>query len=79
MVADQTALRLVFPRRAGLSLRPYEYVISSELTQWTPVLTVSETVLSTKTVGGIQIETVEALIPASDPVSAFVRIKWRPR
>ena len=77
-IGDQIAIRLVFPRRAGLAPRPYEYVISSDLTQWVPALNVSETVLATQTVDGIPIETVETLIPTSNPVSGFVRFKWSP-
>jgi hypothetical protein len=71
-------IRLVFPRRAGLLPRPYEYVFSSDLTQWATVANVSETVLSTQHVDGVQIETVEALIPASNPVSGYVRLRWNP-
>ncbi len=77
-VAHQTFIRLIFPCRAGLSPRPYEYLLSSDLAQWAPALDVSETILSTQTVGGVQVETVEALIPPPNPVSGFVRFKWSP-
>lgn len=77
-VGNQMALRLVFPRRAGLSPRPYEYLFSSDLTQWTTVTNDSETVLAVHNADGIQIETVEALIPATNPVSGFVRLRWNP-
>jgi hypothetical protein len=77
-VGDQMAIRLVFPRRVGLSPRPYEYVISSDLMQWTDALNVSETVLSTQNVEGVQVETVQTLIPTSSPVSGFVQFRWNP-
>jgi hypothetical protein len=78
-IDSQWAIRLVFPRRAGFSPQPYDYVTSSDLTQWTTAGNVSEAVLSLQTVDGVQIETVEALIPTANPVSAFVRFRWNPR
>ena len=77
-VGGKPVLRIVFPRRKGLSPQPYDFVISSDLRQWTVAQNVSEAVLSTQTVGGVQIETVEALIPATDPISGFVRFRWNP-
>ena len=77
-LSNEMAIRLVFPRRAGLWPRPYEYVFSSDLNQWTTVANVSETVRSTQNVDGVQIETIEALIPASNPVSGYIRLRWNP-
>ena len=78
-VGGRLALRLVFPRRAGLVPRPYDYVISPDLAQWTVAPNVSETVLSVQSVDGTQIETVEALIPAVNPKAGFVRFRWNPQ
>lgn len=76
---DARNIRLVFPRRAELPPRLYDYVISSDLTQWVPAPDVSETVISSQTVDGVRIETIEALIPASNPVSGFIQFRWNPR
>jgi hypothetical protein len=74
----QMRIRLIFPRRAGLSPQPYGFVISSDLTQWTTAGGVSETVLSTQTVDGVEVETVEALIPSPSLTMGFVRFQWLP-
>lgn len=74
----QPALRIVFPRRTGVPPSAYGFVVSADLTQWTPAQNVSQTVLSTQTVGGVPMETVEALIPTSSSFSSFVRFSWNP-
>jgi uncharacterized repeat protein (TIGR01451 family) len=74
----QSRLRLVFTRRGGLNARPYVYEVSNDLAFWAAANAVSETVLSTQQVEGIPVETVEALVPASEANAAFVRLTWRP-
>jgi hypothetical protein len=74
----QLGIRLVFPRRVGLLPRPYEFAISSDLTQWTPAAGVTETVLSTQTIDGVSVEMVKVLIPGPDPTRGFVRFRWLP-
>ena len=66
-IGAQRFIRLVFPRRGGLALAVYGYESSSNIAQWNPVTNPSETVLATQTVGGVTVDTVEALIPAASP------------
>jgi hypothetical protein len=70
------AIRLTFPRRAGLFGPIYAYETSPDLSQWTPTANVTETVLSTATVGGVQIENVQADVTVSGSGNAFVRLRW---
>jgi len=77
MLGNQRALRIVFPRRAGFSPQPYGFVFSTNLTQWATVQNVAETVLAVQNVGGVQVETVEAIIPATN-AAGFVRFEWTP-
>lgn len=72
--AGTRALRLTFPRRAGVGAAFYGYEVSENLAQWTAAAGVVETVLSTQTSGGVIIETVAADIPVSGP-AAFVRLR----
>ena len=69
-------IRLVFPRRVGVASGSYGYEISTTLANWSPAQNVTENVLSTQTVNGVQLETVEALIPSPGPTSGFARLKW---
>ena len=56
-----------------------EDVVSTDLNQWADALDVSETVLSTQDVDGVQIETVQARIPATDIAAGSVRLRWNRR
>jgi len=69
-------IRLVFRRRAGLSVEPYRIEASDLAAEWTPATVTSETILSTQTVDGIALETVEALIASPGTGRGFVRLKW---
>jgi hypothetical protein len=77
-VGGRLALRLAFPRRAGLDPLPYDYETTPDLVHWTKATDVTETVLFTRMVNGVLVETVEALIPAPDPGHAFMRFRWHP-
>jgi hypothetical protein len=75
-LTGRKSLRLVFPRRAGLTPCPYAYETSEDLKTWAAAQDTSETVLGTQVVNGVQLETVEALFPATNSLGGFVRIKW---
>ncbi len=75
-VGGQQVLHVTFPRRAGLAAGSYGYEMSQVLGTWNPVLNATETVLSTQTVGGVQIELVDAAIPCPSWGSGFVRLIW---
>lgn len=75
----QKALRLTFPRRAGIFPQPYAYEWSSNLVHWLPAQNVTESVLSLQSADGASTETVEAVLPATNSVSGFLRLKWLPR
>jgi hypothetical protein len=74
---NQRVIRIVFPRRAGLSPQPYRFVFSADLTQWATLENVAQNVLGGQEVGGVQVETIEAIIPATN-VAGFVRFEWKP-
>lgn len=74
-LAGQITAHLVFPRRAGLASR-YGFITSADLVQWTPAAGVTQTVLSSQLINGIQIETVQALIPLGQSPLGFVRFQW---
>jgi hypothetical protein len=76
MIAGKPALRVVFPRRADLRPQSWEFVVSSNLTQWATASGVTEKVLSSQSSDGVQMDTIETLIPGNDPASSFVRFKW---
>lgn len=76
LAASPASIRLVFPRRAGLAVGFYRFESSPDLTNWGLAVGVTQTVLSTETIDGVVIETVEALIPSPDPTSGFVRLIW---
>jgi len=78
IVAGQFALRLVFPRRAGLAPRPYDYATSPDLSQWSISPSATETILSTQTVDGVAMETVEAIISFPEEATGFLRFEWKP-
>ncbi len=67
-------IRLVFPRRAGLTGPGPGYESTGDFITWTPETNAQETILSTRTVGGTSIETVEVLIPAPPGDRGFVRM-----
>jgi len=70
-------LRVVFPRRSGVSPLSYIFETSSTLLVWATAEDVTETVLSTSATGdGVSVDTVEAVIPAPQPDRGFVRLRW---
>ncbi len=69
-------LHLVFPRRSGVDRSLYRYEFSTDLMQWDPQPAVVETVLSTQTVGGETVETVDASFECAPNTSAFARLRW---
>ncbi len=73
---EQTVIHVTFPRRAGIVMPAYGYEISSDLAIWSPVGSVSESVLSTQVVDGVVIDNVDAAITAPQLKSGFVRLKW---
>ncbi|MFN9108839.1 MAG: hypothetical protein ACK5XN_02000, partial [Bacteroidota bacterium] len=72
----QNVIHVVFPRRAGLSQSLYGYECSTDLATWNSVPNVTETVVSSQTVNGVLVETVDAQLPCPAPNSGFVRLKW---
>jgi hypothetical protein len=72
----KTMLHLRFRRRAGMAMPDYGYEISRNLSIWEPAEEVSESVLSTQTIDGVAVESVEARIAAPFPESGFVRLCW---
>ena len=72
----QPLVHVVFPRRKDVSGGAYAYECSTDLRTWAPPVEVTEAVLSTRTVDGIEIETVDATIPVSGSGGFFVRIVW---
>jgi len=70
-----TVLHLVYPRRNPLIPNSYGYETSSDLNQWSSAPGVTETILSTQTIGGVQVQTVDAAIPVSAN-HGFARLKW---
>ncbi|MEO5716568.1 MAG: hypothetical protein ABIT37_24025 [Luteolibacter sp.] len=75
---SQRVIHLNFPRRAGLAMPAYGYEISSDLATWSPTENVTETVVSTQTTEGVEIENVDAAFPAQESGSGFVRLYWLP-
>ncbi len=70
-------VRLVFPRRAGIEAGFYGYEASAPgLDAWIRVTPERENVLSTETVDGVAIETVEAEFRLADSQAGFVRLVW---
>lgn len=80
MVTDashQPMIRMVFPRRTNLSPKPYRIDLSCDLKSWTPAQSVTETVLSTQTVNGVSVETVECdITPIQSSGGCFARLVW---
>jgi hypothetical protein len=74
--SNHPVIRMVFPRRAGLSPKPYRIDLSCDLSQWSPASSVTENVLSTQTVNGVSIETVECLITPMQMSGCFARLVW---
>jgi hypothetical protein len=69
-------IHLVFPRRVGVAPSSYGYDTTTNLTQWSPAQAVSEAVLSTMTINGVQVQIIDASIPAPDNDGAFARLRW---
>ncbi len=75
--ADGTrTILLRFPRRAGLVPGSYCFELSENFGTWLVAPGATETVLSTTTVNGVEVEQVEARIPMAWPDRGFARIKW---
>jgi hypothetical protein len=78
-VTEAGLVRLVFPRRAGLAPGWYAYQVASDLDTWGTVTPVSETVMTTQTIDGVEIETVEVLIEMPAGGAGYVRLVAPPR
>ena len=81
MVAGAPAdpvMKVRFPRRAGLSPKPYRYAVSSDLRNWQEASNVVERVLGTSEKDGVTIEIIEADIPKppAGKGRGFVRLEW---
>jgi hypothetical protein len=72
----QTIIHIIFPRRVGLIPKPYDFEISSDLHEWSPAQGVTETVLSTQGINGVQVQFVDAAIPSPASDRGFARLKW---
>lgn len=70
------AMHLIFPRRASFLPNSYRYETTADLQQWSAASGVVETILNTQTINGVQVQTIDAAIPAPAPGHAFARIKW---
>jgi hypothetical protein len=75
---EQAIIHIIFPRRVGLAAQSYGFETSVDLERWSAAQGVTETVLSTYTINGVQVQTVDAAIPSPSPTSGFARMKWRP-
>jgi uncharacterized repeat protein (TIGR01451 family) len=67
---------LRFPRRAGVDPGSYCFELSENFGTWLVAPGAMETVLSTATEDGVEVEQVEARIPTAWPDRGFARIKW---
>ena len=72
-------MHLSFPRRAGVTRPAYWFEISSDMQHWASAPSVTETILSTETVDGVSVESVDAAIPVTNTEggSRFLRIGWK--
>jgi hypothetical protein len=68
----QSKLRLLFPRRLGLSPLPYYYESSTDLVDWTVPANLTETTVATDEIEGVPVEWVQVLLPAPTD-TGFVR------
>jgi len=75
-IDGETTLHLIFPRRVGLAPPSYGYETSADLQQWDPAQGVTETILSSQNVGGVQIDTIDAAIPFPGATIDFARLRW---
>lgn len=75
-VGGTRTILLRFPRRAGLAPGSYCFELSEDVGTWLVAPGASETVVSTATVDGVEVEQVEARIPMAWPDRGFARIKW---
>jgi hypothetical protein len=71
----QSKLRLLFPRRLGLSPLPYYYESSTDLVDWTVPANLTETTVATDEIEGVPVEWVQVLLPAPTD-TGFVRFTW---
>lgn len=74
-VGAQVTIQLTFPRRAGISMPSYGYEFSSDLVTWVPVENVSEAILSTQAIDGLEIESVDATMTVPGSNCGFVRLR----
>jgi uncharacterized repeat protein (TIGR01451 family) len=68
-------INLVFSRRAGVGSSFYAYECSPDTQSWMAPASVVETVVSTQTIAGSQVEVVHAAVRSPGPSSGFVRLK----
>ena len=68
---------LEFPRRVGLPTDSYGFESTVDLTTWTAVSPLSETVISTNNSTGVAIDTVQAVLPLPLDNKGFVRMVWK--
>ena len=74
---ESPALIITYDRLKGLPRARFGYEASTDLTSWRPAENVSETVLTTGTVGNEQVESIEAAMPR--PAAAdqtYLRLRW---
>jgi len=69
-------LHIIYPRRAQLIGTPFAYETSVDLRQWDAAAAVTETVLATQIIDGVQVQTIDAAIPSPVPTVGFGRLKW---
>jgi hypothetical protein len=74
--AGEAVIHLIYPRRAGIPPAAYGYEVSPSLNQWMAASGVTETVLGSETVNGVQIQMIDTAIPAPNAIRSFARVKW---
>jgi hypothetical protein len=75
-VGGSRVIHLVFPKRASIPAAHYLYETSADLQQWSAAATVTETVLGTQTIGGIQYQIIDAAIAVPADERSFARLRW---
>ena len=77
--ANGATVKIRFPRRAGLAIRPYRYSVSADLHSWQAAVAVTERVTGTAEKGGVVIEWIEAEVPKPSVGRGFIRLDWTGR
>ena len=75
-LGGSAVLHLVYTRRADLHPSTYRYEASTTLGGWTVPTRVSESVITTQEVDGVQLLTIDAAIPAPNDLQSFARLRW---